>query len=157
QRTVADQLTDMGGTEMGAALAATYRIALRSHARPVVILITDGEITDTQSVVRNARASEHRMFTVGVGSVVAEGLLRDLAAANGGACELVAPREDMAERIVRHFRRIDAGGAELAIDWPAPPSDTVGRDDPVFAGDTVAVFARFDRAPIGELRYALTY
>lgn len=149
-------VASMGGTEIGAALAAAYRIPVRHEAAPTLMLITDGEITDTQAMVRAARASRHRLFTVGVGSAVAEGLLRDLAAATGGACELVAPREDMAERIVRHFRRIDSGGARLSIDWPAPARDLVGHDERIFGGDTAVVFARFDQAPEGRVRFDLT-
>ena len=157
QQALAGMIANMGGTEMGAALAAAYRIPVRAQATPTLILITDGEITERESVLSGARSSRHRLLTVGVGSAVAEGLLRELAAATGGACELVAPREDMAERIVRHFRRIDSGGARLTIDWPAPARDVVGLDDPVFAGDTVAVFARLERAAAGELRYALAF
>jgi Ca-activated chloride channel family protein len=147
---------DMGGTEMGAALTAAYRVPVRKDVVPTIILITDGEITDVAKVVQAARASGHRLFTVGVGSAVAEGLLRDLARATGGACELVAPREDMAERIVRHFRRIDGGGARLAIDWPAPPIAEFDLEQPVFAGDTAVVFARFAERPQGGARVAFT-
>jgi Ca-activated chloride channel family protein len=145
----------MGGTEMGAALAAAYRIPVRPEATPTLMLVTDGEITDVQGVTGAARASRHRFFTVGVGSAVAERLLRDLAAATGGACELVTPREDMAERIVRHFRRVDSGGARLTIGWPAPARDVVGEDEPVFGGDTAVVFARFEGAVDGTVRFNL--
>jgi Ca-activated chloride channel homolog len=149
-------MADMGGTEMGAALQAAYGVPVRSGATPTLILVTDGEITDVPGVVRAAKASRHRLFTVGVGSAVAEGLLRDLAGVSGGACELVAPREDMAERIVRHFRRIDAGGARLAVDWPAPATAVFGADEAVFGGDTAILFARFHTLSEGEARFTLT-
>lgn len=150
QRLLGDAMADMGGTEMGAALAAAYRVPVREAAAPTVILITDGEITDVPKVVQAARASGHRLFTIGVGSAVAEGLLRDLAQATGGACELVAPRDDMAERIVRHVRRIDSGGAALAVQWPAPPLAVFDLEQPVFAGDMAVFFARFAQRPSGE-------
>jgi Ca-activated chloride channel family protein len=149
-------MADMGGTEMGAALQAAYSIPVRSGGTPTLILLTDGELAGTHSVVRAAKVSRHRLFTVGVGSAVAEGLLRELAGVSGGACELVAPREDMAERIVRHFRRIDAGGARLAVDWPAPATADFGADEPVFGGDTAILFARFHTLSEGEARFTLT-
>jgi Ca-activated chloride channel family protein len=149
-------MADMGGTEMGAALQAAYGVPVRSGSMPTLILVTDGEITDAPGVVRAARASRHRLFTVGVGSAVAEGLLRDLAGVSGGACELVAPREDMAERIVRHFRRIDAGGARLAVDWPALAMAVFGADESVFSGDTAVLFGRFSTLAEGEAHFTLT-
>lgn len=150
QRLLGDAMADMGGTEMGSALAAAYGVPVRAGATPTVILITDGEITDLAKVVQAACASSHRLFTIGVGSAVAEDLLRDLAQATGGACELVAPREDMAERIVRHVRRIDGGGAALTVQWPVPPAAVLDLEQPVFAGDTAVVFARFAQRPEGE-------
>ncbi len=155
QRIVLDAMADMGGTEMGPALAAAYALPSRSRGAATVMLVTDGEVGNTAPILRAARASGHRLFTVGVGSAVAEGLVQELARSTGGACELVAPREDMAERIVRHFRRIDQGGARLAIDWPTPPRDVLGLDEPVFAGDTAIIFARFNSQPAGEARISV--
>lgn len=156
QRTVLDAMGDMGGTEMGPALNAAYALPVREGCRPTVLLVTDGEVGDTAAILRAARASGHRIFTVGVGSAVAEGLVQALARETGGACELVAPREDMAERILRHVRRIDEGGARLTIDWPAPAIETIGLDEPVFPGDTAIVFARFASTPQGEVRFSAT-
>lgn len=102
----------MGGTEIAAALRAAYRItgepgiAGEPGMDRDLLLITDGEVWDTKQPVAEARRSGYRIFTVGVGSAVAEAFVRELAAATGGACELVAPREDMAARIHRHFQRI---------------------------------------------------
>lgn len=156
QRIVLDAMADMGGTEMGKALDAAYALPTRGRGAATLMLVTDGEVGDTAPILHAARASGHRLFTVGVGSAVAEGLVQDLARSTGGACELVAPREDMAERIVRHFRRIDQGGARLAIDWPAAPREVSGLNEPVFAGDTAIVFARFDAPPAGEARISVT-
>lgn len=157
QRLLGDVMADMGGTEMGAALAAAYGVPVRDGGAPTLILITDGEIADAATVVKAARASGHRFFTIGVGSAVAEGLLRDLAQQTGGACELVAPREDMAERIVRHVRRIDGSGASLAVQWPTPPTAVFDLDQPVFPGDTAVLFARFAQRPEGEARVTVTH
>ena len=103
---------DMGGTEIESALRAAYGIAGEPGMPRDLLLITDGEVWDTDAAVAEARASGHRIFTVGVGSSVAEPFVRALAQATGGACELVTPREDMAERIHRHFQRILAPPAK---------------------------------------------
>jgi Ca-activated chloride channel family protein len=57
----------------------------------------------------------------------------------------------MAERIVRHFARIDQPRVRsVRVDWPQPPSRQVpGQFDALFAGDTLHVFGWFAAAPVG--------
>ena len=144
---------DMGGTEIGDALAAAYRTPDDAGASRDLLLITDGEVWDTGSVFAAARASGHRIFTVGVGSAVAESFVRALAAETGGSCELVAPREDMAERIHRHFQRIVAPRARTArVRWPAPVQHRMPQHlPPLYGGDTVHLFAWFADKPHGDV------
>ncbi len=52
--------------------------------------------------------------------------VRSLAAATGGACELLTPHEDMAARIHRHFQRLYAAStAKVAVRWPLPATQTL--------------------------------
>jgi len=70
-------------------------------------------------VIRDARNSGHRIFTVGVGSAVTETFLRRLADECSGACELVSPNEEMARRIHRQFERMYAPRAqEVTVSCP---------------------------------------
>jgi len=140
---------DMGGTEIGPALDAAWR-ALGGTPGDV-FLITDGEVGMWQPIVGQAKASGHRVFTVGVGSAVSEAFVRGIAAVTGGECELVSPREGMSERVLRHYQRMRSPRAKnVTIHWPhgavecAPAS--VGA---VFDGDTVVASARFPGAFAG--------
>ena len=144
---------DMGGTEIESALRAAYGIAGEPGMPRDLLLITDGEVWDTDAAVAEARASGHRIFTVGVGSSVAEPFVRALAQATGGACELVTPREDMAERIHRHFQRILAPPAKRArVIWPAPVRDAVPDPlPPPYPGDTMHLFGSFAQRPHGPV------
>lgn len=140
---------NLGGTELGAALDAAYRQPGASD----VLLITDGEVWDDGALVNEARSSGCRLFTVGVGHAVAEGLLNELAQATDGALELVSPREDMAKRIVRHFHRMDQPRAErVEVRWPTDPirqmPSALAR---IYSGDTVHVFGLFNEAPAGRV------
>ena len=148
---------DMGGTEIQAALRAAYRIAGEPGMTRDLLLITDGEVWDTRRAVDDARRSGHRIFTVGVGSSVAEPFVRTLAKATGGACELVAPREDMAERIHRHFQRILAPPARTArVVWPAPVRHAVPDPlPPPYPGDTMHLFGSFAERPRGPVTLEL--
>ena len=150
---VRDLDADLGGTEIESALRAAYGIEGEPGLPRDLLLITDGEVWDTDAAVAEARASGHRIFTVGVGSAVAEPFVRSLAGATGGACELVAPREDMAERIHRHFQRILAPPARRArVIWPAPVRHPVPDPlPPPYPGDTLHLFGSFSQRPAGPL------
>ena len=144
---------DMGGTEMGEALDHVYQLPSPVEYRHDVLLITDGEVHATEALIQNAIKSGHRLFTVGVGSAVAEALLRQLAEKTGGACEFVTPNENMAERIHRHFSRIYESSAEIvSVDWPGinlrqyPPMISS-----LFSGDTIHLFGWFDTQPTGNV------
>ena len=137
---------DMGGTEIGAALQKAYD-AVRGTEAADIFLVTDGEASDWQAVVDEASRSGHRVFTVGVGSAVAEAFVRGLANATGGECELVSPREGMADRVVRHCERMRAPRARrVAVHWPDGATNiSPSRIGAVFDGDTVVASASFDR------------
>ena len=146
---------DMGGTEMGKALRAAFALGLADGEAmsPALLLITDGEIWQSEALVAEARQTGHRAFTVGVGSAVAEGLLRGLAEGTGGACELVAPQEGMAERILAQFHRLRQPQLrDLAIAWPAQPLWQTALPAGLFAGDTLHVFAGFTSPVSGMVR-----
>lgn len=141
---------NMGGTQIGEALQTTYRV-LGETTGADILLVTDGEVSAWQPVVQEAKHSGHRIFTVGVGNAVSEAFVRELATGTGGECELVAPREDMAERIVRHFERMRAPRARRAIvHWPEGAVDFApAQYGAVFDGDTVIASARFHSTVIG--------
>ncbi len=158
-RSAADAISrldaDMGGTEMEKALLSTF--ALGTGDEPAdVLLITDGEIWKTETVVDLARRSSHRIFAVGVGSSPADSLLRRLAMETGGACELVSPNEDIAGAIVRMFERLrQSRVGQLEVAWPGQPKWVTPLPSAMFDGDTLHAFAGFSDPPVGiaELAY----
>ncbi len=139
----------MGGTEIGKALRDAYATVSESESADI-FLVTDGEVSSWEAVVQEAKHSGHRVFTVGVGSAVSEAFVRGLAAGTGGECELVSPREGMADRVIRHFERMRAPRASrVAIHWPEGSHDvSPSKLGAVFEGDTVIVCAQFDQPSI---------
>jgi Ca-activated chloride channel family protein len=137
---------NMGGTEIGKALREAYSIVGEAESADI-FLVTDGEVSEWVSVVDEAKRSRNRIFTVGVGSAVSEAFVRQLAADTGGECELVSPREGMADRVVRHFERMRAPRAKrVVVRWPQGATHiTPSRIGAVFEGDTVVACARFDQ------------
>lgn len=144
---------DMGGTEIGQAIAAAVQKDVPAGLSQEALLITDGEVWGWEKVTTMAARSGVRFFTVGVGSSVSEAFVQTLADITGGACELVAPNEGMAEKIVRHFKRIYYPKAgNVAIRWPVEPDKTFPeRISAVYDGDTLHVFGRFRESPEGEV------
>jgi Ca-activated chloride channel homolog len=137
---------DMGGTEIGSAMDLAYELLVNKGLQQDILLITDGEVWDDRAVMERARSSGHRIFTVGVGSSVAEDFVRKVAVCTGGICELVSPHENMAERIHRHFQRMYSPVSEASVIWPEQPNrEFPEKITSVFDGDTLHAFAWFDR------------
>ena len=149
----------MGGTEIGAALTAAYSCGKIDGLSTDLLLITDGEVWNHEQVVIDAQRSGHRIFSVGVGSAVSEAFVRRIAETTSGACELVSPRENMSERIVRHFRRIDQPKAgSVHIEWPTNPIRQIPGDvETVYAGDTLHVFGWLPELPTENARLVMTF
>jgi Ca-activated chloride channel family protein len=148
---------DMGGTEIRTALQAAIHLPGPDIPQDI-LLITDGEVWDDGKIISMAEKSGHRVFTVGVGSSVSEEFVRKLAKKTGGACELVTPCENMAERIVRHFQRIYLPRTDqVKIHWPIPAKKTFPKDlGPLYDGDTLHAFAWFDEKPSGRVVLEMT-
>ena len=156
---VSNTQADMGGTEIEGALISTFELK-GTEKKADVLLITDGEVWETASIIEAAKNSGHRIFAVGVGTSPAETLLRELAEMTGGACELVSPDEDVEIAIVRMFNRIHLPRAnDIAINWGTDdtPEWTVGSNTAIFGGNTHHVLAGFKRAPtaVAQLSYQL--
>jgi len=150
---------DLGGTEMEGALREVFRLGgeeTRGRSGADVMLITDGEIWGADSLIAEARGAQQRVFVVGIGSAPAEGVLRRLADATGGACEFVGPKEDAEVAILRMFARLRAPRVERAdIAWPQSPNWVTPIPHGLFGGETIHVFAGFDALPAGEVSLQL--
>jgi Ca-activated chloride channel family protein len=143
--------SDLGGTEINAALRSTFEIEVPGKDRrdAAVLLITDGDVWDIENIVKSATNSRHHIFAVGVGSAPAESLLRDLAEKTGGACELVSPNEDMSLAVMRMFNRMRATRTvDIDVNWGATPIWQSRLSTQLFDGETVHVFAQLAEKPI---------
>ena len=151
---------DLGGTEMNAALISTFELGMnkgfkarftkpenQNHSKDV-LLITDGDIWNVEAVIELAQRSGHRIFAIGVGSAPAESLLREVAEKSGGACELVSPNQDVAEVIVRMFRRMRSTRCtEVKVDWGQGAIWQSALPTSMYGGDTLHLCARLAKMP----------
>jgi Ca-activated chloride channel family protein len=147
---------DLGGTEMAAALRATFALsgqALSEGVNADVLILTDGEVWNAPALAADARASAHRVFAIGVGSAPAESVLRDLAAASGGACSFATPGEALEQAAQRMVERIRATPWQgLRVDWGAEPVWQTELPINLVGGDQLTAFAGFAQAPTSSPR-----
>ncbi len=143
---------DMGGTDMLDAIESTFALA---HSSPCdVLLITDGQIHGIDGMIKKAKASKHRVFSVGIGSSPSENLLRRLAVETNGACDFVAEGEAVEPAIVRMFNRLRSPAiTKVSVQWPEgfTPELSTEVDSTAFDGDTLHASAWFGKKPIGRI------
>lgn len=143
---------DMGGTDMLDAIESTFALA---HSSPCdVLLITDGQIHGVDDMINKAKASKHRVFSVGIGSSPSENLLRRLAVETNGACDFVAEGEAVEPAIVRMFNRLRSPAVtKVTVQWPEgfTPKLLNEVDSTAFDGDTLHASAWFGKKLIGRI------
>ncbi len=143
----------LGGTEMEAGLAAVLRITSPGDANGDVLMITDGEVWNVDDVIAAARRAEQRVFVIGVGASPAEGVLRRLAEATGGACEFATPGEALEAAAARMLARIrQRAWTSLRMVWGAETAWQGGLPLCAFGGDTLNVFAGVRGEVVGDVR-----
>lgn len=135
---------DMGGTQMAEAIAQVVGLSQdRVDSSPVdILLITDGSIWNVEGVIRTCLHSGHRVHAIGVGASPAESLLQAICQGTGGHCEMVTPGEDLAQAVMRVFKRVRAGQAiSVEMDWGVKPLWQSAMPQVAVSGQTLHLMA----------------
>lgn len=135
---------DLGGTEMATAL----KEAVEHVSGPTdVLLMTDGEIWETDECIELAKRHGLRVFVIGIGSAANGHFCHSIAAATGGAAEMVLPTEDMTAVMTRMIQRMRR--PTLLIE-NFTPVHSLYRSHPLqqlHADETLILFFRFSKLP----------
>ncbi len=139
---------DMGGTELRPALQfAVQQEPVAGLARQVLVL-TDGEVTNTDEVIELVRrhAASARFFAFGIGAGASPHLVRGIARASGGAAEFISPGERIEAKVMRQFKRVFAPAlTDVKVEWgQAGATSASDRTPPVFDGERVTIYALTD-------------
>lgn len=145
--------SDLGGTEMGGALACSID-ALSALGRDpertqAIVLVTDGAVQPGEIKSAQERATEAgiRIFIVAVGSSAGVDVLRPLAAGTRAVLERAVPAEPIDEAVMRQFRRArELGPLPIQIDWGSQESSPLPLDI-TYPGDAVTAVAML---PVGR-------
>lgn len=139
---------DMGGTEILEPLKAVYdKPAMASHSRQIMLL-TDGEVSNTQEVVDLVRsnASLARVFSFGIGEGASTSLVKGIARAGRGRAEFV-PNDSQTTALVMKTLKLamQATVTDLCLEWHLGGSVKLAQVPrmmpPLFAGDRLIVYA----------------
>jgi Ca-activated chloride channel family protein len=163
----ANSLRATGGTNINDSLLAALRQFSQSERPRMIVFMTDGlptvSETNAQRIVENvqrARVGGVRLFTFGVGYDVNTALLDKLAADNGGVAEYIEPREDIEIKVSSFFAKInypvltdlklDMGGVETDLVYPRNLPD-------LFKGTQIALIGRYrNQVDLNPVRLGLT-
>jgi Ca-activated chloride channel family protein len=144
-----------GGTEMLPALESVLNQRRSAERQLQVVILTDGEVTNTDAVIDLVRrhASRARVFTFGIGRSASQHLLTGLARVGGGAVEFIHPGERIEPKVVRQFARILSPAlTDVRLDWSGVRTTTVPAVfPPVFANEPVRAYAWIDELAAGTV------
>lgn len=141
-----------GSTDINQALkGAKKQFAGIDSPRNYVVFLTDGlptaGTTDPDTILRNAKMDNAKVFAFGVGYDVNVHLLDKLAEQNHGSTDYVRPNEDIEAKVSTFFAKVsdpvladvslDISGAQVSDRFPAADMPDV------FSGTQLIIFGRY--------------
>jgi Ca-activated chloride channel family protein len=136
---------NLGGTEILPALQYVVQQPLVAGMPRQVLLLTDGEVTNTDAVIDLARrhAAAARFFTFGIGAGASHHLVKGIARVSGGTAEFISPGERIEAKVMRQFARVFVPAMTgVKVEWgQAGLTAASERVPPVFDGERVRVYA----------------
>ncbi len=139
---------DLGGTEILPALEAVLG-RRRSELPRQLIVMTDGQVTNTDAVVALVRRHSEttRVFTLGIGAGASHELVRGMARAGEGEAEMIFPGERIEAKVLRQLSRALAPAlTDVRVSWDGlEVRQAPHRVSSVFAGGRVLVYGFLER------------
>jgi hypothetical protein len=135
---------NLGGTEILPALKALLEHPKDGTLARQIVVLTDGEVTNTDAVLALAKrhAANARIFTFGIGAGASHHLVKGLARAGAGIAEFIYPGERIEPKVVRQFGRLLSPSlTNIGLDWGG--LDVVQAPSaipPVFSGGRVLLY-----------------
>eukprot|EP00112_Aurelia_sp_Birch-Aquarium-sp1_P017502 Seg4063.1 transcript_id=Seg4063.1/GoldUCD/mRNA.D3Y31 product="von Willebrand factor A domain-containing protein 5A" protein_id=Seg4063.1/GoldUCD/D3Y31 len=151
---------NMGGTDIFSPLEAIFNQVSNSGLLRQIIVLTDGEVSNEDSILRLVRKHEHlgRVFSLGIGAAASRYLVNGLARAGGGTAVFSTYGEDLRPKVLQllknallpHLREVklwwqDRSG--YAVDEKNVP-DAPTKVEPLHDGSRMLVYRKFDASKI---------
>lgn len=143
-----------GGTELLSGL--TQASGLLGEGGGDILLVTDGQVSGTDTIVRRVKSAGIRVHCLGIGSASQDRFLASLARETGGVSRFLTPRERVDMAAVELF---SAAGNPLAtelsmeVDGLREATVKAGAAPAVFEGTPVKVFGQCEGTGEGALTF----
>ncbi|XP_057346279.1 von Willebrand factor A domain-containing protein 5A [Manis pentadactyla] len=115
---------DLGGTEILTPLQTIYRgPSVPGHPLQLFVF-TDGEVTDTFSVIKEVKSNglRHRCFSFGIGEGASTSLIKGIARVARGTSEFITGKERMQSKALRALKHsLQPVVDDVSLRWDLPP------------------------------------
>lgn len=114
---------NLGGTEILTPLQHIYKQPSVPGHPLQVFVFTDGEVTDTFTVVREVKSHclRHRCFSFGIGEGVSTSLVKGIARVSRGTSEFITGKERMQAKALRALKRsLQPVVDDVSLSWDLP-------------------------------------
>ncbi|MBN1411820.1 MAG: VWA domain-containing protein [Spirochaetales bacterium] len=138
---------NLGGTELLAPFQFVCGMPVVKGYTRDVILLTDGEVSNPDAVIKLAASASDRLrvFTFGIGYGASHHLVKGTARATNGAFEMIQPGEKIQPKVLRQFSRISQPSlADIKVTAEGCRLTPPSRFAQLFEGDSYSLFAKVD-------------
>ncbi|XP_076968716.1 von Willebrand factor A domain-containing protein 5A-like isoform X1 [Tamandua tetradactyla] len=160
---------NLGGTEILTPLHTIFNGPSISGHPLQLFVFTDGEVTDTFTVIKEVRNNRdrHRCFSFGIGEGASTSLIKGIARVAGGTSEFINSRSRMQTKALLALKRsLQPVVENVSLSWALPPGLSAKMLSPqqtvIFKGQRLIIYAQLTgRMPPEEmtgqvcLRYTL--
>jgi Ca-activated chloride channel family protein len=140
---------DLGGTEILPALTSVLEQPPHAGLPRQVVILTDGEVSNTDAVLglAAAHAGDARIFTFGIGASASHHLVKGLARAGGGVAEFIYPGERIEAKVVRQFGRLlSPAMTDVRVEWQGlDVTQAPSAIPPIFSGGRLLLYGLLKR------------
>ncbi|CAN0164199.1 unnamed protein product [Lampetra fluviatilis] len=120
---VKEMSAELGGTEILRPLEAIYRSACRAEHPRQLMVLTDGEVSNTRDVISLVKknANKHRCFSFGIGDGASTELIKGIAASGGGTAEFITGTERLQGKVLKALKcALQPTLTSVSLSWSLP-------------------------------------
>lgn len=146
---VRDLKADLGGTEILTPLCNIYKASSIAGHPLQIFVFTDGEVSDTFSVIREVELNrkKHRCFSFGIGEGASTSLIKGIARVSGGTAEFITGKDRMQAKALGTLKfALQHGVDDISLSWDLPPRLYAKMLSPeqtvIFKGQRLIIYAQ---------------
>lgn len=140
---------DLGGTEILTPLRNIYKTSSIPGHPLQLFVFTDGEVSDTYSVIREVKlnSKKHRCFSFGIGQGASTSLIKNIARVSGGTAEFITGKDRMQAKALGSLKlALQCAVDDISVNWELPPGLSVNMLSPeqptIFRGQRLIIYAQ---------------